>query len=329
MERGEILLPRLYVAEVEVAVRIVVGILIAQTGKAVSELVDHDGAELHMVGGGQRIGIVDAATAIRAGIGQDDDVLVRNAGQQIVEVAHPQGSQVAVRIEGREVRTQCRVTPQAFERYADIRIARRGRHSHEVEAVSQPAKRLMGQNGIDRRLCRLIEVVGLSRRIAFGHDGHIDLVGRLSAAVQVAMGRHGHAVEPPDQDVVRVDCMRIFRLNPLVHAEQAHRDAGRIGRHRQQEAVFEGAAHVAGLIGGDPLLEQCAERLAVNHAPCARIAQRDVAVALQRHAVRVDTPSRPAFKAAQLRQGYFAGICIARELIVNTQGALRLRHGLG
>ena len=139
-----------------------------------SELVHYDRLEVGVVGSGQRVGVVDASTAIGIGIGQDDDVFVRNACQPVVDAFYAAGGEVTVRIEGAEVGTYgCRF-PNALMRDAYAAVLRWAGHSHDVEAVLQLRERFVCKQRLASGLCVLIEKVHFGFGVSFCQDSHID-----------------------------------------------------------------------------------------------------------------------------------------------------------
>ena len=74
----------------------VVRIFVGQSTKPVSELMHYNRFEHRMVGGGQRIGIIDASSSVCVRVGQYDDVLVRDAGQPVVDGLYAAGRAVTV-----------------------------------------------------------------------------------------------------------------------------------------------------------------------------------------------------------------------------------------
>ena len=88
-EGGNVGLPGLGVGVVHLDVLIVVEVFVGEAGKAVAEFVDDDGFELGMMGGGQRVGVVDASAAVGVGVGEDDDMLVGEAGEHVMQLLDP------------------------------------------------------------------------------------------------------------------------------------------------------------------------------------------------------------------------------------------------
>ena len=76
--------------------------------------------EHRVMGSGQGVRVVDASSAIGIGIGQDDDVFVRNTCQPVVDRLHASGCKVAVGIEGVEVGADCRRFPFLLTRDAGL-----------------------------------------------------------------------------------------------------------------------------------------------------------------------------------------------------------------
>ena len=82
----------------------------------------HYRLELWMMGGSQRVGVVDASTSVGVGVGKNDDVFVRNTCQPVVDAFYPTGGEVSVRIERAEMGTDgCRL-PFVFQRDTDSTV---------------------------------------------------------------------------------------------------------------------------------------------------------------------------------------------------------------
>ena len=71
-------------------------VLVRQAGKAVAEFVYHNRGICGMMGGSKFVRVVYASTAIGGGIGQDYDMLVRQAGNEVVQACKLQRCQVPV-----------------------------------------------------------------------------------------------------------------------------------------------------------------------------------------------------------------------------------------
>ena len=111
---GNVLLPGFYVEGVAIGhYIIVVEVFVAQTAEAVSKLMDYNWTKHRMVSRGKGVGVVNAATSILVGIGQDDDVLVVYTGQRIMDGLYLQGGEISVGIEGAEVGSEGGLFPFA------------------------------------------------------------------------------------------------------------------------------------------------------------------------------------------------------------------------
>lgn len=75
----DVLFPRFHVQRIGVGHHIVVvEVFVGKASEAMSELMYHDGAEHGVMGGRQRVGVVDTSATVLLGIRQDDDMLVRD-----------------------------------------------------------------------------------------------------------------------------------------------------------------------------------------------------------------------------------------------------------
>lgn len=122
---GDVLLPRLDVRVVIFNILVIVGVLIGQSAEAVAELVDHHRTEKLVMGGRERVGIVDASSTVSVSVSEDYDVLVRDSGKCVVHLEQVQGGEVAVGIERVEVRVHRRLFPEPLTRHAYAAVLRR------------------------------------------------------------------------------------------------------------------------------------------------------------------------------------------------------------
>ena len=122
LQRREVRLPRLGVGGIHRGVLVVVEIFVGQPAEAVPELVDDDGGKLRVVGRRERVEVVDAPAAIGLRVGQHDDVLIGQSGEQVVEAADVAGREVAVGVERVKVGADSRAPPHAFARDAHATV---------------------------------------------------------------------------------------------------------------------------------------------------------------------------------------------------------------
>ena len=233
----------------------------------------HHWVECHVPRRGERVRIVDAPAAVGLRIGQHHDVLVRNAGEAFVHQAHVGRSEIAVGIEGGEMRAESRLLPRALLRHAHAALSRGQCNGHEVETVFQLTERLMRENGIYRRLRSGIELLAFCLRVAFCHYRHVYLLLRPPAFQQVAVGRRG-VLRLFDKDILRVNVVR-ERCKPFaLQRVQFHGQRGCAQGHRHEKHVFKRAVHPCGFLRAQPFLEERRKRRAVEHAPRGLIGKR-------------------------------------------------------
>ena len=109
----EIRLPRFSIIEVH-GVVIAVSILITQTSERMAKFVYDYRQEIVAARIAEVIGIIDAAATIVFGIHKDDDMLVRCACQHVVETLQMKGCQIAIAVEGIEMRAEGCLLPDTF-----------------------------------------------------------------------------------------------------------------------------------------------------------------------------------------------------------------------
>ena len=95
-----------------------VGILVGQSRKAMSELMDNNGSEPLIVSRRDGVEIEDTAATIDWRVDQDNDIVVRRPGKSIVNVAKMKSCEVTIRVERVEMRAEEGIEPQSFARAA-------------------------------------------------------------------------------------------------------------------------------------------------------------------------------------------------------------------
>ena len=84
-----------------------IGILVAQSGEGMSELVYDHGLESPVMGHGEVVGVVDASSAVLVGVDKYDDMLVWRSCEPVVQVLEVECRQVTVAVEGKSGKTKC------------------------------------------------------------------------------------------------------------------------------------------------------------------------------------------------------------------------------
>ena len=79
-----------------------------------AEFVNHHRTETGAVDVGKVVGVVNASTTVTIGVYQHYDMLVGRACQHVVQTLKMQGGEIAVAVEGIEVRTKNGVLPDAL-----------------------------------------------------------------------------------------------------------------------------------------------------------------------------------------------------------------------
>lgn len=319
-EGGDVLLPGFAAGNVVGLVHVVVVVLVGQAGEAVAELVHHHGAEGAVAGGGERVAVVDASSAVVRRVGQYDDVLVGYAGKGVVQGAQPQGGEVARGVEGVEVRGEGCVLPEPLAGNAHAALGRGQGYGHYLEAVGVALVGGGGEEGLAGGDGVGIEGVGLGLGVALGHNGHVDGLG-------VAGGMH-HAVRRRGAGQVAQEYVGgaygVGEGGQGFACEGVEREGyhGGVAWHGQEHDVLKGLGQAGGLLGAQPFLKEGGEGVAVDESPCALVVHGYAAVALQCECVEVRAAAGPVGQHAELVDGYVLGVHIAREGVVDAQRAV-------
>ena len=258
-----------------------------------TELVDDHRQVLLVVRRAQQVGVVEAAPAVDVGIGQDDDVLVGDTRQGIVHRLEAARRQVALAVEGVEVRAEGRAGPLPEAGHRHARLLRGREDGHDVEALAVALEGLVGEDRLRGGLGILEEGRQLSLRVALGEDRQVDAVCRRARVDEVLLAVLGLGAVPVDKYILGVDALRLLGDQLIVCAAQleGHQD-GALGPGHEDDLLI-GAVLALGLIRQAPLLVERVEGGAVDQAPCGLIPHPEAGVALQGQAVEVMTAPRP------------------------------------
>ena len=172
LEVGDVLLPGLYghgmfAGGGEVPL---VEVLVRQPAEAVAELVDDDGQVPLVVRRAQQVGVVHPAPAVDFAIGEDNEVLVRDADQGVVDGLDLACRQVAVGVEGVEVRRERRARPALLPGDGDARFLGGGEDGYDVEVLAVALEGLVGEERFGSGFGVLEEGIHLACLVPFGQD---------------------------------------------------------------------------------------------------------------------------------------------------------------
>ena len=118
--------------------------------------------------------------------------------------------QVALAVEGVEVRAEgcARPLPEAGHRHA--RLLRGREDSHDVEALAVALEGLVGEDGLGGRLGILEEGRQLSLRVALGEDRQVDAVRCRARVDEVLLAVLGLGAVLVDKYILGVDALRLL-----------------------------------------------------------------------------------------------------------------------
>ena len=169
----DILFPWLTIRIIVLHELVVVVIFIGQTGETMSEFVNDDGFESLVMRCGESVGVEYASPTVSVCICEIYDMLIRAAGEVVMEILKTQGCEVSLHVESVEMGAQGSILPKSLSRHAHAAILRRQGDCHEIEAVAHACERLMREDCCDRLLRIFIEDFSFFSSISFGKDRYV------------------------------------------------------------------------------------------------------------------------------------------------------------
>ena len=112
-------------------------------------------------------------------------MFIGNACQCVVNCFYTAGSQIAVRVESIEVRTEGSMFPCSLFRSADSAVCGRTGYGYDIETVLHRLERFVRKQCFACHGCIFIESFHFGFRISFGQDCHIDTLFFVSAFQQI------------------------------------------------------------------------------------------------------------------------------------------------
>jgi hypothetical protein len=169
------------------------------------------------------------------------------------------GGEIAVAVEGVEVRLEQRVAPHAIARLAGAALGRRGCDSHDAELVAVALERLVGKQG----LVGLVDVgkegghLGLG--VALGHIGDVNAAQRVGSTLHDHMRRSACCIGVARENVAGHYLVGERGSDAVAAVAQVDGDIDRVDGHGHEKHVFKRTAGDLCLGAGEPLLKQGGE----------------------------------------------------------------------
>ena len=235
-----------------------------------------------------------------------------------MHVTQVEGGQVAIAVEGVEVRTEDGVFPHAFGGDTGAALFRFGHDGDDVETAFErleglvSKKRVVGLGGVGD------EVVHVFLAIPFSDVGDVHTLIRVCGLHEGLVGRHFFLADVLDEDVRRYHAMGVADQDVEAAGAQLHGHVDRVLGHRQEEDVLERFPHLLGFRVGEPLLKEGGEGVFVDHATVFR-SDGDVAVARSRDFGQVLSFAIPARDSVQSDNGDLLFVDISRKIVVDAQ----------
>ena len=248
-------------------------------------------------------------------------MFVGDSAEPVGDIADLARGEVAIHVEGAEVRLQRRVLPYVLCRYAYSAVLGFERDGDEVEPVPVALERFVREYGVDRGLRVRVEPFLLVFRIPFGNYGYVYAVFGASALQKVSVSGCGGG-EAVDKYIVRVYPVPQRRADLAVGVEQPYVQRCRTLRHGNEQHVFEGLSGRGRLQGGLPFLEQGGEAGYVYRLSVGLVGQFDLSVASEGQRVEIVAASGPSRERIQFVHIYRLRVAAAGEYAVYAQRAV-------
>ena len=311
LEVGDVLLPRLDLGSVFARCRCVafVEVFVRQTAEAMAELMHHHGQVPLVVRRGDEVRVVHTATAVDVAIGEDDQVLVGDTDEGIVDRLHTARRQIAVRVEGIEVRGERRAGPALLTRYGDARLFGGREDHHDIEVLAVALEGLIVEERFGSSLGITEEDRHLSLGIAFGEERQVDAVTAVPRVDEVLVLLRLLRRLVTDEDVLRIDTLRLLDDGALLGIAQAERHLhGSLGEGDAQHLLI-GAAFGLRQRCLTPLEVERVEGEGIDQLARGFVMDVELGIPSEDEAIEVVTTASPA-----LEQMGFVGRDLSRRL---------------
>ena len=224
--------------------------------------------------------VVDATPTVHGGIGQYDDMLVRNRSDKVCNVPDIGSGEIAVCVESIEVAGGGRRTPFSLSRNTDPAFGRGSKDGPDGKLVPVGSKGFMREEGIGRPAGIQEELGFIGPGITFRKNHDVNdlprrILSRYQPGIQPIIG-HG-----ADKDIGWIDRMLNTGRYLPVHIRQRYLHFHRMLGERNQKGVFKCLLRMLGLRNDRPLLEKGGETVGIKAFASGGIQDPDLSVSLK------------------------------------------------
>ena len=215
-----------------------------------------------MIGGHDRHLIVDSATAVNIRICKYDDMLERNARQQVIDLVYVSCGEVAIAVERAVMRSCGGIRPLITQRYRRPRLKRRSSHSHHVKPILHAFERLTSEESLNGTIAIGIELIHFCLGISLGKYGDVDAVRHVHIILCIISlpyiaERYAILPYPADKDIIWINGMHEFGSHHVMVVRQGHSDINLILREWYVIACLECPVRGLCLCLKLPFLKEC------------------------------------------------------------------------
>ena len=334
LEVRDVLLPRLDLGSVFARCRCIafVEVFVRQTAEAMAELMHHHGQVPLVVRRGDEVRVVHTATAVDVAIGEDDEVLIGDADEGIVDRLHTARRQIAVGVEGIEVRGERRAGPALLTRHGDARLFGGREDHHDIEVLAVALEGLVVEERFGSGLGITEEDRHLGLGIAFGEERQVDAVTAVPRVDEVLVLLRLLRRLVTDEDILRIDTLRLINDGALLGIAQAERHLHRSLGEGDAQHLLIGAALDLRQRRLTPLEVERVEGEGIDELARGFVMDVELSIPSEDEAIEVVTTASPA-----LEQMGFVGRDLSRRLApgedvvqaertVSEEGLKRLLH---
>lgn len=236
-------------------------------------------------------------------------MLIGDTDEGIVDRLHTARRQIAIGVEGIEVRGERRAGPALLTRHSDARLFGGREDHHDIEVLAVALEGLVVEERFGSGLGITEEDRHLSLGIAFGEKRQVDAVTAVPRVDEVLVLLRLLRRLVTDEDILRIDTLRLINDGALLGIAQAERHLhGSLGEGDAQHLLI-GAALGLRQRRLTPLEVERVEGEGIDELARGFVMHIELGIPSEDEAVEVVTTASPA-----LEQMGFVGRDLSRRL---------------
>ena len=162
--------------------------------------------------------------------------------------------EIAVGIESRKRRWKRSGFPISNTWHTHTGVNRRGGHRHKVEIVLPAFEGFVGKNRLHCNCGMTIEAVHLSHGVTLGKDSYINRFWRVTALMNIAMGRQLFPILIYHKYVGRIETMRHWSHRGMTVVKKLNCYIDRVLGERHKHSMLKSLRRRCSLLCGKPFM---------------------------------------------------------------------------